>query len=218
MTIKEHISQLRGNIRKYEDDTKFTDPQLYVAMNSAKNKLRGQKLSKGKKVSDFEYRTFCIELEKTKSHDCDCVPVGCTVLKSKYGIPASATSATKDMFRVLTLGDVLIPNKNEQEIKTDITDDVKGGKPGYMIRNSKVLIWNNLLYPAVQVTGLWEDLTAWEGIQYCDEGTKPCVDIQEKDFDIDGDDEFDMYMMAMKQLGIALSTFPDMTANNNPDQ
>jgi len=142
----------------------------------------------------------------------------CTVLNSIHELPATATSATKDIFRVLTIGDVLITNKNEKEIKTDNTDDVKGGKHGYMIRNSKVLIWNNLLYPAVQVTGLWEDITAWDGIQYCGEDVEPCKDVQNMDFDVDGGDEFDMYMMAMRQLSVALSTLPDMSANNNPDQ
>jgi len=214
--IKDHIAEFRTVTGEHTDSTRFTDKDIYKALNNAKMKLRDQTLSKDDKVSDFEYRTFCIELEKTKSHDCDCVPVGCTVLKSKYAIPGVATSRTKDHIKIHTLGDVLIPNRNEEEIKDVKTDDILGGKHGYMIRNQKIIIWNNLLYPAVMVTGYWDNLLDWEGIQYCSEDN-PCLDIRDLDFDLEGGKVYDIYNMAAQQLGISIQLGVDITSNSNPD-
>lgn len=216
-TIQQHISDIRGYIKQVQDDSHFTDSFIYRSLNKAKNKIREQNLSKANFVSNFEWRTFCIELERTKSHDCSCVKVGCDVLKSVYELPGVNTSGRKDLIRIHTLGDILIPYKNEEEIKDDITDDVKSGLPGYMIRNGKIIIWNNLDYKAVQVTVLPEDITEWIDIQLCDVASKPCFDITKDSYDLGGGDEYDVHMLTLQMLGVPFKLAEDINANNNPN-
>lgn len=219
-TIAKHISNLRGLIKQVQDDTHYTDPYLYDLLNSAKNKLREQTLSKNNHVSKQEWVTYCIGLERAKSHNCSCVKVGCDVLKSVYKLPGVASSARRDEIVVRTLGDKILPHRSEEEIIDELTDDVKSGKPSYTFRNSKLIIWNNLEYKAIQVSVLPEDITEWSTVLLCNQDGEEisyCFDITRDDYDLSGGDQWDAYTMTLQLLGVPLKLIEDINANNNPN-
>ena len=75
-TVASNISAVRSLIRQVQDDSDYTDKFLYSLLSSAKARLLRQKLDRGK-LSEFNWVTFCVSLERGKSHNCDCVAVGC---------------------------------------------------------------------------------------------------------------------------------------------
>lgn len=218
-TVKEHIADFRGLIKKHEDDTPYVDQFLYSILNKANSKLEHQKALKFHKISDFTESTFCIELEKSKSHNCDCVAVGCDVLKSIHNIPEPLVGRNKDLIKVETLGGILIPRKTEQEVLSDNIDDIKSGRPGWMLRSRKLIIWNELGYKSVQVTANWADITQWNGIQYCDSDTpeQECSTIYDMEMGISATRAFDVYSLGLQLLRIPLTEMSDITNDSQPE-
>jgi len=219
-TIGEHISTLRTLIREYSDDSEFTDPFLYNLMNSVRAKLLHDRYMKYRRVSDFDWDTFCVSLAKKNSHDCDCIEVGCLVRKSEIKLPKPITGRFRDLFKVMTLDGSIIRRVTEQQLKDEMQDDVLGGKPGYTIRSQKLIIFNWLDLKVVQVSAVWEDITDWAGEDYCDktdEENRYCFNIQEDTFPMDDDLVEAMYIKSLNLMGLALQRPSDMTNDANPD-
>ena len=160
-TINQEISNLRTLIRKVQDDSPYEDQFLYSILTIVNSKLTYQH-SKNHD-NDFHWTTFCVPLEVAKSHNCECVEVGCNVLKSVYTIPHAMMGKNGHMFKVETLGDILISPKSPQTVIDDQLDDIKRGKLGWYLRSGKLIIWNNLKLKAIQVSGRWENILDWQG-------------------------------------------------------
>lgn len=219
-TIRQNISDIRTLIKQVQNDSLYPDQFLYSLLRITASKLQYQRIEKYKAVNDFNWQTFCIPLIKAKSHDCDCVQVGCDVLKSVNELPRPLIGANRLMFKVLTLGEEPIPKRSAAEIKTDNEDDIKAGEPGYMIRNNRLVIWNNVKWKAVQVSGIWEDPTEWIGLSLCDEDGSlipPCQDVLETNLNLDGHLVFDMYRMVLSLLRLPLNLVDDMTSDSQPE-
>ena len=217
-TIRQNISDVRSLIKQVQNDTPYTDQFLYSLLNAAAIKLQYQRYEKHKMANDFNWITFCVPLELANSHDCDCVAVGCKVLKTPYKIPRPMVAGNHMLFKVETLGDILISRKNPQTVKDDFLDDIKAGKPGWHIRSEKLLIWNNLKYKAVQVTGIWEDITEWVGKSLCDlDGNPlpPCEDVLDTSFTLEKHLHYDMYRIVLGLLRLPLSLMDDHTVDEN---
>ena len=218
-TIRQHVSNIRTLIRKVSNDSNYEDQFLYSLLRITANKLQYQH-----KGTQFDYATFCIPLVKANSHNCDCVSVGCTVLKSEYEIPKpliKPNSGGMSSFSVETLGDKLIDKASPQAQITNLLDDIKKNELTYWIRSGKLIIWNSdLNLKAVQVTALWEDITDWQGLDLCDNEGNPlpsCSDILDNEFSLDGHLTYDMYSMVLNMLRLPLSLLEDGSVNENPD-
>lgn len=215
-----HISDIRNLIKQVQDDSHFTDRFLFSLLSKAKAYLMRQKLLKYNALSEFNYLTFCIQLEEAKAHDCDCVAYGCTVLKSKFEIPKPIRARARDLIRVETLGGKLIPQKTEEQLKYEKYDDVKGGKIAWSLRSQHIIIWNDLNLKAVQVSGLWEDVSEWADIHLCydDDGNPAdCYDIYESEFGLDEDLSMAAYQMVLNALNVPLQLRSDMTGDVQPE-
>jgi len=221
MKIPQHISNIRGLIKKVQDDTPFVDQLIYSLLVIAGNRVQYQKDRKNRDTTNpFNWDTFCIKLEVAHSHDCSCIKVGCNVLKSVIQIPKPRMGSSKPLFNVRTLGDKLIPFKLPEDVKADLEDEVKSGKPGYMIRNQKLIIWNNLKWGAVQVSGVWEDITDWNGLGLCDDDGNEigkCADMIDREFKIDADLVYTVYQLTLDLLKVPLQITDDITSDNQPE-
>jgi hypothetical protein len=215
-TIRQHISDIRTRINEYTDDSRFTDQTIYRSLVTAKAKLLEQK----RKTSQFNWKAFCIGLETVKSHDCDCVKVGCDVLRTVFPIPKPLTLNREDLLKVFTFDDTIIPRRTESQIKADATDDIKAGKLAYTIRNQHIIIWNNLDLKAIIVSGVWSDLAKWENIDLCDEDGNVvgvCYSIDNDEFGLDESLSYDANTMVVKDLVGARAIPSDMNNDSNPE-
>lgn len=189
MKYAEHISNLRHAIKEVSDESDFTDSYLYGLWKRGRAKFLGQKAKRKDHIPRTNWHTFCMELETAKSHDCSCVPSGCMVKKSVYEIPGVIASRVGEYLQVLTLDGTQVSYKTEAEKKSDMLDDIKKDKLGYMIFNRRVVIWDDRLeLKAVQLRGVWADPLAWQDIQLCTD-TTPCVDVYNLDSGLTEEDE-----------------------------
>ena len=72
-TIRDVTSTLRTLIKQHTDDSHYSDEFLYHLMTNARSLLIERDYNKNKKLSSWNQQTYCVKLEKTKAHDCDCV-------------------------------------------------------------------------------------------------------------------------------------------------
>lgn len=217
MTNAEAISVLRNLISATEDDTKFSDPYLFRILASARNLLFHRKLTRFKKMSEWQWQYFCIPLCIENSHDCNCVKVGCKVLKSVYEIPRVLTSRNSDQIRIRTLGGNLLPIVPERHQRHAVMDPLMSKEITATLQNRRLIVWNTLDLKAIEVGGLWEDLSQWDGIQLCDkEGNlADCFDFYNGLFTIDSELEYPMYQMSLELLRVPLSVPEDMTNDDS---
>jgi hypothetical protein len=219
-TVSNNISILRNIIKQVQDDSQYTDKFLFELISAAKATLIKQKLLKYGTTSIFNEHTFCIRLEEDFAHDCDCVAYGCKILKSEFPIPRAMMGRSSEELRVETLGGKLIPYKSEEQLKYEKEDDIKAGGLAWSMRSRHLIIWNNLDFISVQVTGVWEDISEWSEIHACadsDGNPTQCYDIYSEDFGLDKDMILTCYEMALKLIGISLQIKSDMTVDAQPE-
>jgi len=228
MKISKAISVLRNTIREYSDDSTFSDEYLYTVMTIFRNKYMSQRFRKFYNISDTYKTTFCTPTEVAFSHDCDCVNIGCKVIKSKYPIPSTLEGRNRDLIKVYTLDYQEIHPVTPDEQKTNMLDEVKAGQPTYSFLNRHIVLWNvydpnKKPLKGILVEGVWEDETEWDGITLCDEqsgddiNSDNCFDLETAEFVI----EADLFEMVIKEslqmLGLPLEIIQDNTNDANPD-
>jgi hypothetical protein len=209
----EIIATFRTLIKEHTDDNLYTDAYLFRILTSAKNLLYKRKLDKFKKLSEWEWTCFCIPLCIDKSHNCKCVKVGCNVLKTKFKLPRTLTSRNKDLIRITTLDNTEIPLIREREHLSNMLDPVMSKTVTASVIDGYLVIWNTLKLKGVQVCGVWDDITQWDGIQLCDiaGNETECFDINSLPFNIDGEIEYPMYQMGLELMRITLQKPEDIT-------
>lgn len=222
-TINTHISVMRDYIREWSDDSTYSDAFLYQIIKSAKNQLQYRKARQWYYLSDLNYQRYCVSLEEGVSHNCDCVAVGCKVLKTEVEIPRPLSGRNRDIISVFTLGGKKLPHYLEEELEEMAFDDIKKGKPSFSIIGRKIVIFNApKKWKAVQVEGIFEDPTQWAGITLCDKETGEdtgisCFKVLEDEFPIDSELELPMYQMALQLLQIPLQILEDRTNDSSAD-
>lgn len=164
MTIQEELSTLREATKQFVDHPrwgKYEDSFLY----SLWKKKRAEVIIG--KVNAANQQLFCIELETSLIHDCDCVPYGCKVLKSKNKLPHTISMRYSEELRVMTLSHKLIGYSEPSEVYSDSLDPIKKNKRRYTILNNYLVIFRDLDLKAAMVSGPWEDPLEWLDIQLC---------------------------------------------------
>ena len=225
-TIAEHVGFLRSLIANHSDDDKFTDEVIYQAFNNAANELQIRKYRRWEHISDWNYRRYCLAVEVGKSHNCDCVPVGCDVLKTTYRIPRPLTSRNRDMIRVYDLQSRELFRVTENEQISNQFDEVKKGQVTYSLIDQKIVIWNAIdpvtgrpKYKAIEVQMIPEDETDWDGLTLCDEEGNDtgisCFDIESSEYTLDSELVRPAYEIALQMLGIAVQIPQDNTNDAN---
>ena len=220
-TINKHISAIRILIKEQTDDSVYTDQFLYFLLTGAAATINRRNIEKDRKISPWNLPSYCISLEKSKSHDCSCVPVGCDVLSSKTKIPTPLNSDNGPVIKVFTMDHIEIYPVSEEEQKASILHPIKKNKLSYSIVNSKIIVWNGDTVRGIPrniiVRGLFNDVTEWANIEACEGEGSCCYDIENDNFPLDEDYAFTAYAMVLSQLGLALQKKSDDNNNNNPE-
>jgi len=220
MTIDKHIAAIRGMLREHnERDALFTDEALYHHFSVAVAELHKQKIDREKNYDPFSIQYFCIGTVPGKVHDCNCVDVGCDVLRSIYQIPKPISNRSSPFIRVRTLEHQDIPFVDPSAANAINTDPVRKGKLHYSIINRTVILWNTKgkVPKAILVGGLFEDPLEWAGLQLCDPNGNvteaSCFDAKSQDFPVDQDLVRRAYRLTIEAMGIALRK-PDDRIND----
>lgn len=207
MTIREHISTIRFIINKYEDDTNYTDPQLYSLLIGAAAIMNKRKDAAKNKLSDWRFTYYQIGMQSGSPYGEDCKGVNCKKWITKYKIPTPLTGRNKDLIDVRTLDGRPI-NRVSLNDASNCLDPILNQAFTYQIINQ--YISTNKKLKAILVGGIWEDITDWSGIQLCDsEGNNTgdiCFSIDNDEFPVDSDHHFMMYDEVLRQIGIRLRT------------
>lgn len=220
MTAAQHISAIRNLMNQHsERESPFTDEFLYHIFNTAALRLIRQKLDRNFKTSDWNTKIYCIALEAGTIHNCECLP-SCTVLKSVYPIPKPLTSRNRDLLKVHTLDHRDIAYMNPSTAYTYQYDEVRQNRLSYSIIDGHVVLWNadttNVVPRAILVSGYFEDVSQWSGVQACDENGVPtgtaCFDIFTEDYPLDNDLVDPAYRLTMELLRMPI-TIPDDRIN-----
>jgi hypothetical protein len=207
MTIAEEISSLRETFKQHIDDYKlgaWEDSYIY----SMWKKFRAVAIKESSSTHNMQ--TFCMELELSVSHECDCVPYGCKVLKSKHPLPAIISGKFYDSLRVMTLGNDVIGYMEGNESFSMDLDPIKGKRRRYSISNNHIVIWNDLSLKAIQVRAPWEDPLEWLTIHLCADGggIGPCYDYDTIDAGITEEQSARVLKDAIKTLFYPLVNIP----------
>ena len=220
MTIAQHISAIRNLTRQFgETEVPFTDEYLYHLFNASALRLVKQKFDKSYKTSDWNTKVFCISLEASTIHNCECLP-SCTVLKSVNAIPRPLTSRSRDLLKVHTLDHRDIAYLDASTAYIYLLDEVRANKLSYSIIDDHVVLWNadtiNIVPRAILVSGYFEDISAWSGITACDTNgdttDSVCFDIFTEDYPLDNDLVDPAYRLVLELLRIPI-TLPDDRTN-----
>lgn len=223
LTLNKIISTVRTLIKQHTDDSIYTDEFLYSLLLDGRAYLLEQNYKKYKQTSDWNKKTYCIELEKDKAHDCSCVAVGCEILKTVFKIPKPIQVRGFDKIEVFTLDYDTIDFVKVDYIRDVVLDDIYSSKFFYSIINDKILLFNvpgNKL-KAVLVRSIPEDPTEWQNITLCDSDGNPtedtCYNIQEDEFPIDKSLVALLYDLILNQLKLPLQLVEDLTNDNNAE-
>lgn len=226
MTIGKHISAIRNLIKQYSDDSSYEDEFLYVLLNNANATWLKRKLENNEKINDWNWPSYCVELEAGLSHDCSCVPTGCTVLKTKYKIPKPLLARNRQLLKVYTFdGKEIIPT-TEEKLRASKYDEIKSNVLQYSVYNQKIVIWNGdatrIIPRAIVVKSLSIDPTEWATVEMCSPDTgQPsgsyCFDMDNSEYPMDEEYATLVYDTVLKQLGFSLQIREDRTNNANPE-
>lgn len=203
-------------IKKYgETESPYSDEFLYHLFNTAALRLVQQKFNKSYKASDWNTQVFCIATMADTIHNCECLP-SCNVLKSKYKIPKPLTSRSRDLIKVHTLDHRDIGYLNPSSAYTYQYDEIRANALAYSIIDEYIVLWNadpdNVVPRAILVSGYFEDISQWSGIEACDENgvtTGACFDIFTNNYPIDNDLIDPAYRMTLEMLRMPVTLLDD---------
>lgn len=207
MTINKIVSSIRTLIKKQIDDSEYSDEFLYNLFNDARVALLS---SKKYELSNQDYKTFCIELEKTKSHLCGSTKIGCEVYTSIYKLPSFINSSK---LKITDVGGNLINEILEQDVDIVRFNKILSKKLHYTLINNKPVIWcsHNRPQTKIIVKAIWQDILDWQSI-CCD---KDCVNVLETEIVSDRKLLIDCYKIVLDLLKLPLSLVEDVTSDTN---
>lgn len=169
-TIGTHISNIRALLKSYSRNQEgYTDEGLYNLFSISRAEILKNELKKFNALSDDNWYQFCMGLEISKSHNCDCVPdkLECKILKSKYKIPTSLVGRQQSKIKIRLISGKVINLVSEDDWfrrKDKPTNEYFGS-----IVNQYLIIWNApLSLKVILVSGIWSDPMDLATIPNCD--------------------------------------------------
>ena len=215
-TVSQIIYKVRTLIKQHTDDSPYTDEFLYSLIKQETSVVMNQKAKKFYKISDWNYRCFCVELELVNSHDCSCVPIGCQVLRTKYKIPKPIVARNRPLLYLKTLGEKRIDIQPQNYIEMNKYDPIKSKAIQATVYNDYILVWNDTQLPLIVVCSVPEDITLWSDIQACglEEGVT-CYDINNDEYLVDSELESLVIKKVLEFLAVPLSIPEDFTNDSN---
>ena len=220
MTIGQHIAAIRGIINQHgETETPFSDEFIYHHFSVVAAKLTKQKYDRNRVFNAFNWKYYCVALERGNVHGCGCIGAGCEVLISKFKIPNPIMGRSMPFLRVMTVDHRDMAYINPSASGAISLDPIRRNKIHWSIVNGFLVLFganvSALIPRAILIGGFFEDPTAWSDINACspegEELESTCYTIKDDDFPIDADLVFDAYQLTIRQTGIPLTIEQDRT-------
>ena len=221
MTVNEIVSYIKGLLKQHDRSKGiFTDKYIWETFLIARAEvLSNFRLRRFNYKNPQNYTTFCMELEKAKSHQCGCITQGCDVLVTKNKLPKYFTGRNSGTLKIHTLGNNSIDVMSEPDyFSVYAYDDAYNDEIVGSIINNKIVIWNSLDLKGVQVRAFWEDITQIDDAQWCsdaDEDSPGCIDVYNKDIGLDKDLVLETLRRVREILDLPLRIQEDTTNNSN---
>jgi hypothetical protein len=223
MTVQEGIAILRSIVNQTSDDNTYTDEFLYELLAKARAEILDKEYNKFDFKSPFDRENICVPLCVATSHDCDCVPVGCKVLKSKFKVPRSLTMRGRDTMEVYTLGEEKLLPSNKEQMDSFKWSEFRKNAIGWEIRNDFLILWNADIvngYPrVVRVSMIAEDPVVLASVPKCDSNGnytgETCADPYIVDLKMKSAYEMLAYQRVLDFLQVKAKFPVDETNNSN---
>lgn len=215
MILSELVGQIKQTIKAHSDDTNYTDQYIYSLARAARATLLSGRTEKYKMIGPNNIQSICVPLVRTKFHDCECIEVGCDILKSAIEIPSVIVKDSKPLITVRFFSGGTLPYVTPEHQISNRSSNVLVDAVGYYIKNRFLYIWNTLDLKAVIVEGVFEDPLVLRDFKICNEDGDiydDCVyDPLKQPFPIDENLVFDLKQLVYKELGISLQLQSDTT-------
>ncbi|GIU70157.1 MAG: hypothetical protein KatS3mg002_1393 [Candidatus Woesearchaeota archaeon] len=213
-TIGAHIADIRITVRQTSDDSNYSDEYIYKLISDARALLLHQEIYKHRKLSEWNFQTFCVKLEPATYHDCSCITdIGCKIMKSTIKIPKPLLSRFKNYFKVYNITqDFEIYKTTPMQLKRDKYSNTRNGIRGYDISNERLILFNSNGMNHVLIRGVFEDPVLVSMTSACP-SADICTDILKVEFPIDVRFNSILKEMVVKQL-IGSMQLPDDKTNN----
>lgn len=195
MTISKHIAAIRVALNEFDEKkAPFSDEAIFVHFKAAASYLTRNKYNQYAQIDPWSLRQYCIKMESAKSHDCSCVPAGCTVLRSVNGIPRPIFGRGRSYLWVSLIDHSNLTMVHPSYVKDYKYEPIFSGKITWSLINKHIVLWNadtkNIRPLTVLVNTLSEDPTEWAEVTQCaaeGEELGNCYDIDADDYPIDAD-------------------------------
>jgi hypothetical protein len=210
------LSDFRQLIKEVSNDSNLTDSFLWSLVVKARARILTNDIKSKQFISPWATHRFCIKLEKTKAHDCNCVPVGCEVLKSEHPVPRPLVGRYRDAVQVKTLGGTLLGYSEDYELKSNMYDAIKKYTIRWNVHNQHIYLYNTVQMDTIQLEGVWENVLDWHNIQHCTEDN-PCQDIYDMESGISQADADGVIRIAFELLNVTMQIKDDSSADTNPE-
>ena len=219
-TIAQHLSNIRGLIKQFSRNQEgYTDESLYSLFSISRAEILQNQLKKFMPLSEENWFQFCMKLEISKSHNCDCVPdsLECKILKSVYKVPSVLVGRnnSKLKIRLISGKQINIVTEAEWFRRKDIETSEYYGS----IVNSYLILWNvPLTLKVVLISGLFSNLIDLESIPNCsDTGEEQgvCFDPMTSVYPLQDEYARQAYKMTLELLNVSLQLPQDQTNDSN---
>ncbi len=218
-SLGQHLANLRGLLKEYSRTSEpYTDPFLYEVLSVSRAEVIKQRLDNNKHISNENWMRICIELELTKSHNCNCVPdrLNCKVLRTKYKIPQAIASRNKSKVQLFLLDGTNINLVTEKEwLRLKEHSFLSQFYYASQV-NGYIYFWNlPLNLKVVEINAIWADVTKLIDIPCNDTTGGNCYSLVDSDFPVDEELTHIVYKKAMELLQIPLQVVQDKTNDSN---
>jgi hypothetical protein len=202
------------------DESRLSDRHVYSKLLTSRSFVISQMAHKKQYISHWNYQTLdCVELIKAKSYECDCIEVGCDVLRSKYPLPKPITNMDKTLISAVSTidGKEVFSESTWAALKYQKSNKYTGIKPYYLVKNQYLYLYNMRKLKVISITGLFEDPTEVLNFpSYCneEEQTDCNKNIMDMEFPIESDKIEVVVQLAVNEL---ISAFGQMVEDKVND-
>jgi hypothetical protein len=204
------------------DDTALSSRLIYSKMLAIRNFLLAGQAKKKQKIGDINYSLLhSVEMIEVSSSELSCVPLNCTLFKSKHPIPSPLSDLNNHLFSY-----VMNLERTIRYDEVDFTENLYASgnkytkdKPRFIFENSHLYLTHNSP-KLLKVRYLSSDPVKTELMNnYCDEGVDCDFNIYNVIFPLESDLVRVLEQMVYQELvAIFLGTPSDENNDNNDNR
>jgi len=207
---KHHIYFIKNIIESgpSSDDARLSNSLIAHALNQARSILLKRKLDNYKPISDFNFQTICLTLERTNPTTCAlpfALPNECMVSRSTVELPRPLSTRWGTAFEVLFLDGRRMGRLSSSSFKrAKYSLSNLENKASYEIRDNRLYVYGDEVITKIQVRIIAEDP---------EDAMSVSCDPTDNEYPIDGELVIPMYEMTLQLLGIS-KQFPEDLFND----